>query len=177
MGPFGAKNFATSISPWVVTPAALAPFRAPTSAGEQTDPQPLPYLREPGYSTYDIDLRVSLRASDVSADGVELTRSNYKNMYWTHRQQLAHHTVTGCKMQPGDLLGSGTISGEEPGSFGSMLELCWKGTKPIDVGGGVERKFLKDGDSVVMTGCCKGDGFLVGFGACEGTILPATPQE
>ena len=161
-----------------MTADALEPFRAATAAGAQQDPLPLPYLREPGYSTYDIDLRVQLRTPDDAKDAApfELTRSNYRNMYWTHRQQLAHHTVTGCAMNPGDLLGSGTISGEDPHSFGSMLELSWKGTKPIHVRDGVERKFLQDGDEVIMTGWCQGDGFRVGFGTCEGKILPAQPR-
>ncbi|CAK9003276.1 Fumarylacetoacetase (FAA) (Beta-diketonase) (Fumarylacetoacetate hydrolase), partial [Durusdinium trenchii] len=175
LGPFGAKNFATTISPWVVTADALEPFRCPTSAGEQTDPVPLPYLRETNYSSYNIDLEVSLRAADIGEDPFVLTKSNYKHMYWTHRQMLVHHTVTGCKMNPGDLLGSGTISGDTPDSYGSMLELCWKGTKPIQISPNVERKFLKDGDSVNIRGFCQGDGFRIGFGDCEGTILPATP--
>ncbi len=175
LGPFGAKNFCTSISPWVVTCEALEPFRCATSAGEQKEPVPLPYLREPGYSSYDIDLRVLLKASDMGAEPVEISKSNFRNMYWTHRQQLAHHTVTGCNMQPGDLLGSGTISGDAPGTYGSMLELSWKGTKPIPCGK-AERKFLKDGDSCIMTGVCHGDGYCVGFGEVEGTILAATPM-
>mmetsp|Transcript_2174 Transcript_2174/g.5013 ORF Transcript_2174/g.5013 Transcript_2174/m.5013 type:complete len:448 (+) Transcript_2174:90-1433(+) len=177
LGPFGAKNFASTISPWVVTTDALKPFAAKTSAGEQTDPVPLPYLREPGYSTYDINLEVSIKADDIGKEPFCVTKSNYRNMYWTHRQQLAHHTVTGCEMRPGDLLGSGTISGDEEGTYGSMLEICWKGTKPIQIKEGVERKFIKDNDTVIMTGWCQGDGFRVGFGECVGTITPAKPQE
>jgi len=175
LGPFGAKNFATSISPWIVTPEALEPFRCATSTGTQDNPKPLEYLQEPGYSTYNIDLRVFMKADDIGSEPYELTKSNYKHMYWTHRQQLVHHTITGCKMNPGDLLGSGTISGETEESFGSLLELCWKGTKPIKIKNGIERKFIKDGDSIVLTGWCQGEGFRVGFGECEGTILPSKP--
>ncbi|GBG29773.1 Fumarylacetoacetase [Hondaea fermentalgiana] len=176
LGPFGAKNFASSISPWVVTTDALKPFTAKTSAGEQNDPEPLPYLREPGYSTYDIRLEVAIQAEDIGPEPFRVCESNYRHMYWTHRQQLAHHTVTGCEMRPGDLLGSGTISGDEEGSFGSMLEICWKGTKPIQIKDGVERKFIKDDDTVIMTGWCEGEGYRVGFGECTGKILPAQPQ-
>lgn len=174
LGPFGAKNFCSTISPWVVTTEALEPFRTATSTGKQ-DPEPLPYLREPGYSSYDVDLRVSIRAEDIGSEPFEVSHSNFKNMYWTHRQQLVHHTVTGCNMNPGDLIGSGTISGDEPGTYGSMLELCWKGTKPIKIKEGVERKFLRDGDTVVMSGVCHGPNYKVGFGTCEGKVLPAVP--
>mmetsp|Transcript_24014 Transcript_24014/g.77129 ORF Transcript_24014/g.77129 Transcript_24014/m.77129 type:complete len:438 (-) Transcript_24014:1513-2826(-) len=171
LGPFTAKNLATAISPWVVTLDALEPFRCETSAGKQ-DPEPLPYLRDPKYSSYDIRLEVALANESLKEPAV-ISRSNFRHMYWTVSQQLVHHTVTGCNMQPGDLLGSGTISGTDPGSYGSMLELCWKGTKPIAMPDGSERKFLKDGDNVIMTGFCQGADFRVGFGTCEGVVLPA----
>ena len=175
LGPFTAKNFATTISPWIVTLDALEPFKAPTSAVEQKDPEPLPYLRDPDYHSYDINLEVYIKGEGMTGDAL-VTRSNFKNLYWNVRQQLVHHTVTGCAMRPGDLLGSGTISGSTPDSYGSMLELCWKGTKPMTLPhGGGERKFLKDGDEVSMKGYCQGAGFRVGFGDCRGTLLPAKP--
>lgn len=172
LGPFTAKNWATTISPWVVPLAALAPFKCPTSAVKQENPTPLDYLIDPEYGSYNIDLSVAIKGSDTSSAHV-VSKSNYKNMYWNMRQQLVHHSVSGCNMQPGDLLGSGTISGTEPGSFGSMLELCWKGTKTVPLGTEAERKFLKDGDTVIMQGVCVGDGYRVGFGGCSGTVLPA----
>jgi fumarylacetoacetase len=176
LGPFGAKNFATSISPWIVTLDALAPFKAPTSAGAQTDPEPLPYLRDPDYSSYDIKLNVGI-ATEGMKEPHNICKSNFKNLYWNVRQQLVHHTVTGCNMRPGDLLGSGTISGSTEDSYGSMLELSWKGSKSLPMPDGSERKFLKDGDNVVMEGFAQGDGFRVGFGVVEGVVLPAHPVE
>ena len=176
LGPFGAKNFATTIGCWVVPTAALAPFRCKTSAGEQTDPAPLPYLREgANYLSFDVQLCAGIQAPGMAAPSV-VTRSNYRHMYWTHRQQLVHHTVTGCNMRPGDLFGSGTISGATPANYGSMLELCWKGTKELTLSDGSTRKFLKDGDDVVMTGFCQGDGYRVGFGECRGVITPAASK-
>jgi len=175
LGPFGAKNFATSISPWVVTLDALEPFRCPTSAGEQSDPVPLEYIRDPSYSSYDIKLEVGIQGSSMDAPST-VTRSNFANLYWNIKQQLVHHSVTGCNMQPGDLLGSGTISGTPQDSFGSMLELCWKGSREVPLEGSDEvRKFLKDGDLVVMTGVCNERPGVprVGFGAVEGRVLPA----
>ena len=176
LGPFGAKNFATTISPWIVTTAALEPFRCKTSSGEQVDPVPLPYLRQENPTTFDITLDVSLKAQDIGAEPFRVCRTNYRNMYWTHDQQIAHHTVTGCNLRPGDLFGSGTISGDDRSAYGSMLEITWKGANPLEIKPGVERKFLKDGDTVIMTGFCQGDGFRVGFGTCQGTVLPAKPQ-
>jgi len=174
LGPFTAKNVLTSISPWVITLDALEPFRAPTSAGTQSDPVPLPYLQDPTYSSYDVDLTVALRPEgDAQAEGHVISRSNYKNMYWNVKQQLVHHTVTGCNMRPGDCYGSGTISGQTPDSYGSMLELSWKGSKPISLPDGSERKFLKDGDEVIMTGVCEKGGLRVGFGQVRGVVLPA----
>jgi len=168
LGPFLAKNFGTSISPWVVTMDALAPFRC---AGPDQDPAPLPYLRAGGPGAFDIRLSVTLAPEDRPP--VLLCESNFRHLYWSMAQQLAHHTVTGCSVNPGDLMGSGTISGPAEGSYGSMLELTWRGTKPIGLPGGGERKFIADGDTIAMTGYCQGDGHRVGFGEVTGTILPA----
>jgi fumarylacetoacetase len=169
LGPFLAKNFGTSISPWVVTMEALEPFRV---AGPAQDPQPLPYLRSTGNCAYDIHLEVSLQAQSMERPHT-LCRSNFKYMYWNVCQQLAHHTVNGCNLRPGDLLASGTISGPTPDSFGSLLELAWKGTKPIDLPNGQKRVFIQDNDRITMTGWCQGDGYRVGFGEVTGKILPA----
>ena len=169
LGPFNAKNFATSVSPWVVTLDALAPFRCDAPA---QDPEPLPYLRERERRTYDISLEVEVRAEGQDA-GLKVCASNFRHLYWTMAQQLAHHTVTGCNLGTGDLLASGTISGPDKGSFGSMLEITWRGTEPVTLPGGGERKFLADGDTVTMTGWCQGDGYRVGFGEVAGTVQPA----
>ncbi len=168
LGPFLGKSFATTISPWVVTLDALEPFR---HEGPHQDPEPLPYLRGSRGMAYDIELEVALHPED----GAEQTicRSNTRNLYWSMSQQLAHHTVNGCNARPGDLLASGTISGAEPGSYGSLLELSWKGTKRLDLGSGIERTFLVDGDIVRMTGYARGDGYLIGFGDAAGRVLPA----
>jgi len=169
LGPFGAKNLGTSISPWVVTMEALKPFAVPNYA---QDPVPFPYLRHTDPYTFDMDLEVSIQPE--GGQGGVVSKSNFKYMYWTMKQQLAHHTVTGCNMRPGDLLASGTISGPEPTSFGSMLELSWRGSKTVQLGeSGAERKFLQDGDTVSMTGVCRGQGFNVGFGSVIGKVLPA----
>lgn len=215
---------------------ALEPFICETSAVEQTDPVPLPYLRDPKYGSYDIALEVDITGKGMAAPAT-VSKSNFKYLYWSIRQQLVHHTVTGCNMRPGDLLGSGTISGpvrccccaragtgggmimmngdavaaaaaagalcqcaanarraatpaalcpsspaprppahlQTPGSYGSMLELAWKGTRPLDMPDGTKRVFLQDGDTVNVRGFCVKDGVRVGFGDCAGTILPATP--
>ena len=169
LGPFNAKNFATSISPWIVPLEALAPFRCAPPA---QDPAPLPYLRSSASSGYDIALEVAIRAEDM-AEAATICQSNTKYLYWTMQQQLAHHTVTGCNLRPGDMLASGTISGPDKGSYGSMLELSWRGTEPFTLPGGGERKFLQDGDTVVMTGWCQGEGYRVGFGEVSSKVLPA----
>lgn len=182
LGPFTAKNFATTISPWIVSMDALQPFICPTSAGVQNDPEPLDYLKDPNYSSYDIHLEVAVKAEGMD-NGHVITRSNFSHLYWNVRQQLVHHSVTGCNMQPGDLLGSGTISGAYGGdgapppkenelAYGSMLELNWKGTKSVALPDGTTRKFIQDGDTIEMRGICKGDGYAVGFGPCDGKILP-----
>lgn len=185
LGPFGGKNFGTSISPWIVTLDALAPFKCATSAGTQqshlTGEAPLAYIADPDYRSYNIDLSVGI-VPEGGAEESNVGRSNFKNLYWTIKQQLVHHTVTGCDMHPGDLCGSGTISAAyggtddaELGAYGSMLENCWKGTREVPLADGSTRKFLKDGDNVIMRGHCQGDGFRVGFGTCEGRVIPAHP--
>jgi fumarylacetoacetase len=169
LGPFLGKSFATSISPWVVTLEALEPF---LTAAPLQDPEPLPYLKEPRRSTYDIQLEVAL-ASEQMAAGHTIATSNFRYLYWTMAQQLAHHTVNGCNVRTGDLMASGTISGPERHQRGSMLELSWKGTEPVELPSGETRRFLADGDTVGMTGWCQGDGYRVGFGEVTGTLLPA----
>jgi len=176
LGPFLSKNFATTISPWVVPLEALEPFRC---TGPSQDPEPLPYLRLPTRSSvlgprysYDINLEVALQTRQMSSPHV-ICRSNFKHLYWTMVQQLAHHTITGCNLRPGDLLASGTISGPTPDSYGSLLELTWRGERPLKLPGGEERKFLQDGDTVTLSAWCQGKGYRIGFGECTGTILPA----
>src|SRR6516165_1166031 len=168
LGPFLAKNFATSISPWVVTMEALEPFR---TAAPPQDPPPLPYLHDEPRTTYDIHLEVHLQGAKM-AQPQRICASNFKYLYWTLAQQLAHHTVNGCNLEPGDLLASGTIRGPTPDSYGSLLELTWRGTKPLNVGG-EEQRFLQDGDKVTLTGWCQGDGYRVVFGTVSGEITPA----
>ncbi|XP_076012002.1 fumarylacetoacetase [Genypterus blacodes] len=172
LGPFLGKNFGTTISPWVVPMEALLPFAEPNQI---QDPDPLPYLKHDDPFTFNINLFVSLKGKGM-AKAATICRSNFKYMYWTMKQQLAHHSVNGCNMRPGDLLASGTISGPDPESFGSMLELSWRGSKNIDLGEGKTRTFLQDGDEVTITGYCEGEEYRVGFGACMGTILPALHQ-
>ncbi|MGJ5049973.1 fumarylacetoacetase [Bradyrhizobium oligotrophicum] len=169
LGPFQAKAFATSISPWVVTREALEPFRVP---GPAQDPTPLPYLQQKETQNYDLALDVALRA-DGSNAAQTIAQTNFKYMYWSSVQQLMHHASSGCAMSVGDLLGSGTISGPEKHQRGSLLEISWNGTEPIELAGGVKRTFLEDGDSLVMRGWCQGNGYRVGFGEVEGTIVAA----
>jgi fumarylacetoacetase len=170
LGPFLGKSFATSISPWVVTLDALEPFRC--EGPVQEDPKPLDYLANPGPSAYDIELEVLLQSEKMTGPQTIAT-SNFKYLYWSVCQQLAHHTVNGCNAQPGDLYASGTISGPERHERGSMLELSWKGTEVIELPNGEERRFLADGDSVIMRGHCERDGIRVGFGEVSGKLLPA----
>lgn len=169
LGPFLSKNFGTTISPWIITLEALEPFRC---ASAKQDPTPLPYLQSTGPGSYDIQLEVNLKAEGLDAPH-RLCKSNFQYMYWDMRQQLAHHTVTGCNVRPGDLMASGTISGPTPESRGSMLELSWRGSEPIQLPNGEERRFLKDGDEVIMTGYCQGEGYRIGFGEAAGKVLPA----
>jgi fumarylacetoacetase len=169
LGPFLAKNFCTSISPWVVTLEALEPFRKPLPA---QDPEPLPYLRGKDDFTFDIHLEAALRSSSMKEPHT-ITRTNFQNLYWSIAQQLAHHAVNGCNLQPGDLLASGTISGPTEESRGCMLELSWRGANPLELPNGETRKWLEDGDKLTITGWCEGDGYRVGFGEVSGRILPA----
>jgi fumarylacetoacetase len=169
LGPFQGKAFATSISPWVVTSAALEPFRR---HGPEQVPQPLPYLRQAKPNNYDIELEVALRAPSMKQPA-RICRTNFKYMYWSAVQQLLHHASSGCAMTIGDLLGSGTISGPEKNQRGSLLEISWNGTEPAEIATGITRTFLEDGDSLVMRGWCQGEGYRIGFGEVEGTITPA----
>lgn len=169
LGPFLAKNFATSISPWVVTLDALEPFRC---ASPKPEFEPLPYLQSKGDKTFDIQLHVYLQ-NEKLPEPFEICHSNFKYLYWNMPQQLAHHTVNGCNMQTGDLLASGTISGDTKESRGSMLEITWRGAEPIKLPNGEERKFINDGDTVIMSAYCEGEGYRVGFGEVSGKILPA----
>ena len=168
LGPFQAKATATSISPWIVTKAALEPFRTNTSTREK---ELLPHLKDCGPMLYDIDLSVTLAPEGKEASTIATT--NYKEMYYSSAQQLAHHTTSGCPMNPGDLLGSGTISGPEKHQRGALLELSWGGKEPITLDTGEERSFLEDGDTLTLHGAAHGDGYTIGFGTCAGTILPA----
>lgn len=171
LGPFTSKNFATTVAPWIVPAEALKAFQVPTSAGRQVNPKPLEYLHDPEYSSYDIRLTVAIQP-EHDKDSHIISTSNFSHLYWNPPQQLVHHSVTGCTMRAGDLLGSGTISGTEPTSFGSMLELSWQGTKEVPVGSAV-RKFLQDGDTVIMQGSCQKEGFgAIGFGRCQAKVLP-----
>ncbi len=169
LGPFLAKNFATSISPWVVTLDALEPFRC---ASPKPEFEPLPYLQSKGDKTFDIQLHVYLQ-NEKLPEPFEICHSNFKYLYWNMPQQLAHHTVNGCNIQTGDLLASGTISGDTKESRGSMLEITWRGAEPIKLPNGEERKFINDGDTVIMSAYCEGEGYRVGFGEVSGKILPA----
>jgi fumarylacetoacetase len=169
LGPFLAKNFGTSISPWVVTLDALEPFRC---AGPPQDPPPLAYLQSGGRRAYDIHLEVSLKSARMSEPAV-VCRSNFRHLYWDVRQQTAHHTVGGCNLRTGDLLASGTISGPGPDARGCLLERTAGGKNPLSLPDGTTRRFLEDGDRVTLTGWCQGDGFRVGFGEVTGRLLPA----
>ena len=168
LGPFQAKATATSISPWIVTKAALEPFRTNTPTREK---ELLPHLKDCGPMLYDIDLSVTLAPEGKEASTIATT--NYKEMYYSSAQQLAHHTTSGCPMNPGDLLGSGTISGPEKHQRGALLELSWGGKEPITLDTGEERSFLEDGDTLTLHGAAHGDGYTIGFGTCAGTLLPA----
>lgn len=168
LGPFLAKNFASSISPWVVTMAALDAFR---TEGPTQDPEVLPYLKYEGKKNYDIDLEVYIKPD--GGEDSKVCHSNYKFMYWNMSQQLAHHTVNGCNINAGDMMASGTISGKDASAYGSMLELSWRGTKPVKLNNGDERKFLQDADTVVMKAYCKNESVRIGFGEVRTKILPA----
>lgn len=168
LGPFLAKNFASSISPWIVTMDALEPFRVESP---KQDPEPFPYLRQNGPNSYDINLEVAIAPEDDEETTV--SRSNFKYMYWTMAQQLAHHTINGCKINSGDMMGSGTISGPTPDSYGSMLELSWQGTKLVQLKNNKKRKFIEDNDTVILKGYCEKNKTRVGFGKVVTKLLPA----
>ena len=179
LGPFLAKNFATTVSPWVVTREALEPFRVPGPPRSADDPRPLAYLDDPAGSNLDITLEVSIASAAMREKKIAPTvvsTGSFRDMFWTPAQMLAHHASNGCNMQIGDLLASGTVSGTTKESRGCLLERTWRGTEPIALGDGTERKFLQDGDEVVMRGHCVRDGYpRIGFGECRGIVMPARP--
>jgi fumarylacetoacetase len=179
LGPFLAKNFATSVSPWVVVREALEPFRVPGPPRGAQDPAPLPHLSHAADTNLDITLEVSIASEKMRDAGTAPTlvsRGSFRDMFWTPAQMLAHHASNGCNMQIGDLLASGTVSGPTKDSRGCLLERTWRGTEPITLGDGTERKFLQDGDEVVMRGFCEKPGRpRIGFGECRGIVLPARP--
>ena len=168
LGPFLAKSFASSISPWIVTLDALQPFKV---EGPKPEMEQLPYLQYKGEKSYDINLEVYIAPENGQEN--KISTSNFKYMYWNMSQQLAHHTVNGCNVNSGDMMGSGTISGKSPDSYGSMLELTWRGEKPIKLPDGSERKFINDNDTVILKGYCKNETVRIGFGECKSKLLPA----
>ena len=170
LGPFNAKTFASEVSPWIVTMDALAPFK---TACPTQEPKPLAYLNEKdSNNSFDINLSVELLPEN-SDEATVVCETNFKYMYWSMAQQLTHHTITGCKVEVGDMMGSGTISGPTPDSYGSMLEIAWNATKPVTLKGGETRSFIEDGDTVIMKGYSEKDGIRVGFGEVRGKVLPA----
>ena len=168
LGPFLGKNFFSAVSPWVVTIEALEAFKVPQTA---QNPRVLPYLQQDNAYNFDVQLEVTLQPQE--GDAMVICISNFKNMYWTVAQQIAHHTVNGCNLNTGDLLASGTISGKEPTSFGSLLELTWGGKNPITLPDGSIRRFLEDGDTIIIKGFAEKDGLRIDFGEVKTTILPA----
>ena len=180
LGPFLAKNFATTVSPFVVTMEALAPFRVPAFERDAGDPQPLDYLNgEENQKSggFDVQLEVYIQSQRMRDENIEsflLSRSNMKDLYWTIGQMLTHHASNGCNLQTGDLMATGTVSGREKTERGCLLELTWRGKEPIELPSGEERRFLEDGDEIIMKGFCEREGFRrIGFGECRGKILPA----
>jgi fumarylacetoacetase len=181
LGPFLAKNFATTVSPWVVTLDALAPFRAPAFVRPPGDPRPLPYLdsaQNEARGGFDVQLEVWLRSERMRHDGqppVRLTHARFTEMYWTLAQMAAHHASNGCNLRPGDLIASGTVSGPTKDSRGCLLELTWRGTEPVTLPTGEQRRFLEDGDEIIFHGFCERPGFArIGFGECRGSVLAAS---
>jgi fumarylacetoacetase len=172
LGPFLGKNFASTMSSWIVVMDALEPFRVP---GPAQDPPVLPYLKYDGDKNYDINLAVKIKPEGSRSTIV--SESNFKYMYWNMSQQLTHHTVNGCNINVGDLYASGTISGKTPESYGSMLEISWQGTKAVQMADGTERKFIADGDTVILEGWCEKDGVRIGFGEAVGKVLPADEED
>ncbi len=181
LGPFLAKNFATTISPYVVTMEALAPFRTPAFERDADDPQPLDYLADDynrKFGGLDINLEVYIQTEKMRNEGIEphkISRSNTKDLYWTIGQMLTHHASNGCNLQTGDLLATGTVSGKEKSERGCLLEMTWRGTEPIELPSGEQRRFLEDGDEIIMKGYCEREGFRrIGLGECRGRVLPAS---
>ena len=177
LGPFNAKNFGTTMSPWVVTLDALAPFRIPGPPRGPEDPPTLDYLKPTEDMGLDITLEVSIESAAMRERGMaphRVSTGSFRDMYWTIAQMLAHHTSTGCNMRPGDLIASGTVSGPGEGARGCLLELTWRGQRPLTLPTGEERRFLADGDAVVMRAWCERDGAArIGFGGCRAEVLPA----
>ena len=175
LGPFLSKNFATSISPWIITLDALEPFRAPAPSRPAGDPQPLPHLQASGDRAFRITLEVWLRSARMETF-TRLSQSDLASLYWTFGQMIAHHTSNGCNLMEGDLVASGTVSGPNSGSEGCLLEITRRGASPIRLPNGEVRSFLEDGDEIILNGFCEKEGFpRIGFGECRGTILPARP--
>jgi fumarylacetoacetase len=173
LGPFLAKNFGTSISPWVVTLEALEPFRCPSPPRPAGDPEPLAHLRTPGDSAFRITMEVWLRSARM-AEPMLVSRGDFSTMYWTLAQMVAHHASNGCPLRAGDLIGSGTVSGPEKQNRGCLLEMTWRGTEPLELPTGETRRFLEDGDEVILRGWCEAQGFRrIGLGECRGVIAPA----
>ena len=179
LGPFHAKNFATTVSPWIVTLDALAPYRTAWTR-PAADPQPLPYLElgaQRASAALDIQLEVQLHSEQARQQGrgpARLMGTCFRHQYWSAAQMITHHTAGGCALQPGDLIGTGTISGPGAGEAGALIELAHGGQKPVDIGGGEQRGFLQDGDTVILRGWCEAPGAArIGFGECRGTVLPA----
>ena len=168
LGPFLAKSFASTISPWIVTLDALEPFR---TAGPEQNTELLPYLQQKGNKSFDIKLQAAIKPKKQTETIV--SNSNFKYMYWSMSQQLTHQTSNGCNVRSGDMYGSGTISGPTKDSYGSMLELTWRGENPIKMSDGTERKFINDGDTVILRGFCEKDKVRIGFGECKGRIRKA----
>ena len=176
LGPFLSKSFATSISPWVVTMEALEPYRRPPAPRPPSDPQPLPHLRTGTDCAYDITLEVWLRSARM-AEPIRVSRSHFADLYWTLPQMVAHHASNGCPLRPGDLIGSGTVSGPEKENRGCLLEVTWRGSQPLKLPTGELRKFLEDGDEVTLRGWCEAPGFRrIGLGECRGKVLPALQE-
>ena len=180
LGPFLGKSFATTVSPWVVTAEALAPFHCPAPPRPDGDPEPLPYLQSDANASsggIDVTVEVWLRSERMRAGGVEavrLSQGSLRDLYWTFGQMIAHHTSNGCNLHPGDLIASGTVSGADRDARGCLLELTWRGSEPIDLPGGEQRLFLEDGDEVTLRGFCERDGRArIGFGECRGRVVPA----
>jgi len=173
LGPFLSKSFTTSISPWIVTMEALEPFRRAPEPRPEADPQPLPHLRAEADSAIAISLEVWLRSAQMT-EPVRVSRSNFATMYWTLAQMVAHHTSNGCPLRPGDLIGSGTVSGPNKENRGCLLEVTWRGAEPLQLPTGEIRRFLEDGDEVILRGWCEAAGFRrIGLGECRGKVLPA----